>query len=152
MKDQLARLMRYDGWANEEALASLRQGPAPPKSLKWMGHIIGAEFLWLSRLRLESPLLPVWPELTVDDCTRRLRQLSDAWGEYLDQISDSHLKDQIAYTNSKGEPWSSTVEEVLTHVVIHSAYHRGQIAADVRAAGEVPAYTDYIHAARQGLV
>jgi uncharacterized damage-inducible protein DinB len=44
------------------------------------------------------------------------------------------------------------VEEILTHVVIHSAYHRGQIASDVRAAGGVPAYTDYIHAVRQGLI
>jgi uncharacterized damage-inducible protein DinB len=37
-------------------------------------------------------------------------------------------------------------------VVIHSAYHRGQIAADVRAAGHEPAYTDFIHATRTGRV
>ena len=55
------------------------------------------------------------------------------------------------YTNSRGEAWTSTVEEILTHVVIHSAYHRGQIASDVRASGGVPAYTDYIHAVRQRL-
>jgi uncharacterized damage-inducible protein DinB len=41
------------------------------------------------------------------------------------------------------------VEEILTHVTIHSAYHRGQIASDVRSAGLEPAYTDYIHAVRQ---
>jgi len=35
------------------------------------------------------------------------------------------------------------------HVTIHSAYHRGQIASDVRSAGQEPAYTDYIHAVRQ---
>jgi uncharacterized damage-inducible protein DinB len=44
------------------------------------------------------------------------------------------------------------VEEILTHLVIHSAYHRGQIASDLRAAGQEPAYTDYIHAVRQGLL
>ena len=67
-------------------------------------------------------------------------------------LSPERLAERISYTNSKGERWTSTVEEILTHLVIHSAYHRGQIAADVRGAGQTPAYTDYIHAVRQGLV
>jgi uncharacterized damage-inducible protein DinB len=41
---------------------------------------------------------------------------------------------------------------VLTHVVMHSAYHRGQIATHMRASGQTPAYTDFIHGVRQGLI
>ena len=37
------------------------------------------------------------------------------------------------------------------HVIMHSAYHRGQIAADVRAAGLTPAYTDFIHQRAPGI-
>ena len=59
---------------------------------------------------------------------------------------------QITYKNSKGEAWTSAVEDILVHVTTHSAYHRGQIAADLRAAGIQPPYTDYIHAVRQGLI
>ena len=44
------------------------------------------------------------------------------------------------------------MEDILTHVLLHSAYHRGQIASQVRAGGEQPAYTDFIHAVRQGLI
>jgi len=44
------------------------------------------------------------------------------------------------------------VADVLTHVVLHSAYHRGQIASLIRSGGDAPAYTDFIHAARQGLI
>jgi len=44
------------------------------------------------------------------------------------------------------------VGDILTHVLLHSAYHRGQIAVDLRAAGLTPAYTDYIHAVRQGKI
>ena len=44
------------------------------------------------------------------------------------------------------------MEDILTHVVLHSAYHRGQIASQMRAGGAPPAYTDFIHAARQGLI
>jgi uncharacterized damage-inducible protein DinB len=58
----------------------------------------------------------------------------------------------VHYKNSKGEPWTSNVADVIQHVVFHSAYHRGQIASDVRAAGKEPAYTDFIHAVRNGFI
>jgi uncharacterized damage-inducible protein DinB len=152
MKKDLSRLLRYDAWANRETLESLDEGVVPARSLKWMAHIVGAEVLWLARVRQQSPSLAVWPDLTVAECGVRLSELADAWEAYLAETPASRLTDQIAYTNSKGEAWSSTVKDILTHVAIHSAYHRGQIASDLRAAGQVPAYTDYIHAARQGFL
>jgi len=146
----LGRLLRYDAWANQETLRSLKQS-APPRSLRWMAHIVGAEYLWMARLRRHKATLPVWPELDVETCGERINELSRLWPEYLDETRES-LTEEVPYTNSKGEAWTNTVEEILTHVVIHSAYHRGQIASDVRASGGVPAYTDYIHAVRQGLL
>lgn len=146
----LRRLLRYDAWANQETLRSLKQS-APPRSLRWMAHIVGAEYLWMARLRRRNAALPVWPELDVEACGERLNELSRLWPEYLDDARDS-FAEEVPYTNTKGEAWTSTVEEILTHVVIHSAYHRGQIASDVRASGGEPAYTDYIHAVRQGLL
>jgi uncharacterized damage-inducible protein DinB len=148
MSELLRRMLRYDVWANREALRSMRQRP-PARSLRWLGHIIGAEFLWLDRMDGTEPRLAVWPELSLDQCEELLQDLARRIPGDLDPGS---LARQVRYTNTKGEPWSSTVEEILTHVVIHSAYHRGQIASDLRASGQDPAYTDYIHAVRQGLV
>ena len=145
MSKQLERMLRYDTWANRETLRSLRQADPPAQSLRWMSHIIGAELLWLARMEGRPAPLPVWPDLTVEECTDRLPEnLADAW--------DGPLSRPVSYTNSKGESWTSTVEEILIHVVIHSAYHRGQIASNLRAAGLEPAYTDYIHAERQGFL
>ncbi|HEY0350502.1 MAG TPA: DinB family protein [Gemmatimonadales bacterium] len=148
---RLEQLLQYDSWANREALKSLGQAIPPPRSLKWMGHIIGAEFLWLARLEGETSELPVWPDLSLKDCGKRLGEMSRLLDDVA-QAGPERLAEPISYTNSKGESWTNTVEEILTHLVIHSAYHRGQIASDVRAAGQTPAYTDYIHAVRQGLV
>ena len=148
----LNRLLQYDIWANGQTLDSLRQGPPPARSLRWMGHIVGAEYLWLARLREELAQLPVWPDLPIEQCRARLGELSGMWHEYLANAGPRRLKEQVAYTNSKGEKWTSTVEDILTHVTIHSAYHRGQIASDLRAAGQTPAYTDFIHAVRQGFI
>ena len=146
----LSRLLRYDIWANGETLDSLRQGPPPARSLKWMGHIVGAEYLWLARLREEPAPLPVWPDLAVEQCAAHLGELSGMWHEYLADAGANRVAQRVTYTNSKGEEWTSAVEDILTHVTIHSAYHRGQIASDLRAAGQIPAYTDFIHAVRQG--
>jgi uncharacterized damage-inducible protein DinB len=68
------------------------------------------------------------------------------------QSDDAGLAQEVHYKNSKGEPWTSNVADVIQHVVFHSAYHRGQIASDVRAAGKEPAYTDFIHAVRNGFI
>jgi uncharacterized damage-inducible protein DinB len=149
---QLDRLLRYDIWANGATLDSLRQGPPPARSLKWMGHIVGAEHLWVARLRQEPAPLPVWPDLPVEQCAAHLGKLSGMWHEYLADAGSGRFTERVTYINSKGEEWTSAVEDILTHVTIHSAYHRGQIASDLRAAGQIPAYTDFIHAVRQGFI
>jgi uncharacterized damage-inducible protein DinB len=116
-----------------------------------MNHIVGAELLWLARMDGTPAPLPVWPDLSVEECEARFGELTRRLGA-LPKLSDEALSRPVTYTNSKGEGWTSTVEEILTHVVIHSAYHRGQIASDLRAAGQEPAYTDYIHGVRQRLI
>ena len=146
-----ARLLRYDAWANAETLASLRRAPVPA-GLRWLGHIVASELLWLGRL-IEAPSeVPVWPELAPDDIAGRLARLERDWAGYLGAITEEDLVDGVGYRNSLGEFWTNSVGDILTHVVGHSAYHRGQIAAAVRTAGGEPAYTDFIHAVRRGLV
>ena len=94
----------------------------------------------------------MWPDFTIEQCEAQIDELACLWQDFLGQLSDAALAKKVTYKNSKAEPWTSTVEDILTHVTLHSAYHRGQIASHVRASGEQPAYTDFIHAARQGLI
>lgn len=150
--DHLRRLFGYDAWANREALASIRASGGPSRALGLLAHIIAAERLWLERLRAEPQSMAVWPALTIADCERHLADLGRFRTEYLASLTLDGLARLVSYTSTKGERWSNTIEDVLTHVVIHSAYHRGQIAAEVRASAHTPAYTDFIHAARQGLL
>ena len=147
------RLFAYEDWANREALASLAAAaPAPARSVKLLAHVAGASSLWLGRLRGAEKPTAVWPDLDLGGCRAALENLSRLWTAYLDELTPAGLEETVSYVNSKGEPWTSTVEDILTHVVLHSSYHRGQVAADLRASGHAPAYTDYIHARRQGFV
>ena len=78
--------------------------------------------------------------------------MSAKWQAYLHDLPPAAFDKQVAYRNSQREPWASRVEDILTHVLMHSAYHRGQIALEMRAAGAEPAYTDFIHAVRNGFL
>lgn len=151
--DYLRRQFTYDEWANREVLSGLRASAhSTARLLQLLAHILSAELLWLERLKQQPQSLPVWPDSTLDDCEVQITELAKLWREYFAHLSAAGLSEKITYKNSKGEPWTSTTEDVLTHVVMHSAYHRGQIASLIRAAGEQPAYTDFIHAVRQGLI
>lgn len=139
----LDRLLAYDDWANREALASLRG--VPPRRL---AHIVGAQHTWLQRLT-GGPAAEVWPELDPAAIAVQLDLLRPRWQ---DVLRTDDLDRVVAYTNTKGRRFESTVGEILLHVALHGAYHRGQIAADVRAAGKEPAFTDFIHATREQLL
>lgn len=150
---RIQRLFVYDDWANRETLRVLgAAGSPPPRSVKLLAHVVGAERLWHGRLHREERPALVWPDLTLAECVTGLDELSRLWRRYLDELSPDRLAEPVSYLNSKGEPWTSSVDDILTHVVFHSSYHRGQIASDMRAAGHTPPYTDYIHAVRQGFV
>ena len=150
---ELRRLFVYDSWANREVLTSLSTAASRvPRANKLMAHILGADDTWYSRIRLQNPLLRVWPELDLQACRKEEARLRDLWMNLLEGLIDSQLPTSITYKNSKGESWTSKIEDILLHVLMHSAYHRGQIALEMRASGHTPAYTDFIHGVRQGLV
>jgi uncharacterized damage-inducible protein DinB len=155
--EYLRRLFAYDAWANREVLNSLRAADAPPgRALERFAHVLSAEELWLSRLRQQSATLPVWPPLTLSQCEMEAAKLPALWLTYLDELAGQParvaLEGEVTYKNSAGQTWSSRIEDVLMHVIMHSGYHRGQIAADLRASGFAPAHTDFILSIRQGFV
>ena len=147
------RQFQYDAWANREVLTAVRASRASAaRSVQLLAHIVSAELLWLERLRQEPQSQPVWPEWSLEQCEARSPEVGALWRKYLEALAPEDLDKTVSYKNSKGEPWTSTVEDVVTHVLLHSAYHRGQIASFMRASGDTPAYTDFIHAVRQGLI
>jgi uncharacterized damage-inducible protein DinB len=151
------RMFAYDHWANRECLTAMNDaGSVSADTIGRMAHILSAQKLWLERIQKQPQSMRVWPSSTMQDCTALADEMSSAWRNYLTQLATElppgSLDDKIEYRNSKGELWSSRVEDILTHVLLHSAYHRGQIALQMRASGIEPAYTDFIHAVRQGFL
>jgi uncharacterized damage-inducible protein DinB len=139
------RLFQYDAWANRTSIAALPDVP-PPRALAVLGHLAGSQRTWLSRLTGRPSPLVVWPSLTREQCAAELARDAAEWSAYLAGSPD--LAARLTYTNAKGEPSSNTIDEILTHVLMHSAYHRGQLAMLTRDSGATPAPTDFVFAAR----
>lgn len=144
-RSQIERLFAHLEWADARTLEALRNAaPPPPRALELLAHVLGAEHNWLSRIRRQQPSAPIWPTPTVDDCATLAAQVHPEWRAYLAALSDAELERSVHYTNSAGKEFDSLVEDILLHVCLHGANHRGQVNALLRAAGGEPLPSDYI--------
>ena len=92
--------------------------------------------------------MAVWPSLTLDECEDLAAANRESFQQLVKTLTLASLAKEIAYRNSAGASFISTLEDILSHVALHGSYHRGQVAASLRSAGEIPVPTDFIVFAR----
>ncbi|RMF83833.1 MAG: hypothetical protein D6736_20645 [Nitrospinota bacterium] len=141
----LQRLYTYDHWANGVVLDTLEKSQDNASARRFLAHIIGAQQIWLARLKgEETTAVQVWPSLTLAQCRQLLEELRQAWIEFFHPLTPERLRENVSYQNTEGTRFTNPLQDILLHVAMHSAYHRGQIATAMREAGQQPAVTDYI--------
>ncbi len=149
MKSHISRMLRAMAWADTQALAELRDCPAAwADALALFAHVLAAEHVWLARLQGREPSRAVWPVLSIEECAALAAENAAGYAAYIDKQADPDLATVVRYRNSQGDEFANTVLDILTHVVIHGAYHRGQIAKATGRAGGHVLITDYIIFAR----
>src|SRR5438132_8615798 len=112
------RLFAYDTWANREVLSRLQTfGTPPSRSIQLLSHILSAERLWLERIERRQATYPVWPDFSMVKCEAEVTDLPRLWHKYLGGIQPAQLVQTVNYTNSKGESWTNSVADILTHVI-----------------------------------
>jgi len=147
--NHLERLMVHLGWADRKVQASLeRANPLPPRMLELYAHVLGAEHIWYVRLVGRSPAVAVWPQLDLAECRRLADENLTRLQAFVAGLGPDDFQRGVTYKNSAGQEFTSTIEDILLHVALHGAYHRGQIAAGLRKAQQTPEPTDYIAWAR----
>jgi uncharacterized damage-inducible protein DinB len=149
MRSHFTKVFQHLAWADARVLESLRGAHSVlKKDQDLYAHILGAEHVWLSRIIGTAPKFAVWPTLTLKECEQLAAENGAAYQKLASDLTKEATERAITYRNSAGDEYTSTLEDILTHVSLHGAYHRGQIAASVRAAGDTPIATDYIAFAR----
>lgn len=151
-KTHLEHLLNFERWANERALAALTEAGYPAAGLRWFNHILGAQDAWLGRLRDDPPGAAVWPDMSPAETAAKMNTLAKGLADYLASRDSADLDEVIKYRTTAGVEYANTPFEILSHLVMHSHYHRGQIAATIRNGGNVPAPTDFILFLRENKV
>ncbi|MBC7791637.1 MAG: damage-inducible protein DinB [Anaerolineae bacterium] len=145
MIQHIRKLFDHVYWADAKVLESLRAMPDPPaKALEIFSHVLGAEHIWLARLRQQQARVAVWPTLSIQECAALAQENKLGYDSFIETLDSDSLRQEVGYTNSAGLTFRSTGEDILLHVAVHGAYHRGQVALVVRNSGTAPAATDYI--------
>lgn len=92
-------------------------------------HVMGAEWIWLSRLKGINPTTIF---LNEDYPTRPA--IRAGWDEietefraYLDTLQDDILQEEFHYQTTSGKPFSNSRLHILLHVVNHGTDHRAQM-------------------------
>jgi uncharacterized damage-inducible protein DinB len=149
MLEVIKRLFAYDVWANTRSLDSLKNAPSP-KPIAPLAHLLVSEKIWLMRLRGEdTSMIDKSPELSRAECESLAVELRPSYESYVNSLDEDGLGSLLTYRNFKGTEFQTAIGEILTHVFMHGAYHRGQVAKALRAEGAAPADTDYITFVRE---
>ena len=145
MTSYIRKLVDHMKWADAATLDALRASPgSEPRALTLYAHILGAEATWLARIDGRPPGVAIWPSLSVDECAALSARNADEYDALLASLAPADFAREIDYRNSAGQPFRSTLEDILLHVALHGAYHRGQVALVIRDGAGVPVPTDYI--------
>jgi uncharacterized damage-inducible protein DinB len=84
-----------------------------------------------------------WNLLSLEECKRIVEQTSPKFMKYIRSLPENDFQKKISYKNSKGIDYTTSVEDLLTHVALHGTYHRGQIMLLMRDSGQDVVATDY---------
>ena len=138
----LSDLFEYNQAMNKALLDAFgRYGDkASPKSISLMNHIVNAHQIWLARIQIQSAT-GVWDVRPLNDLVIQDRENH---ARTFNLLTSDDLSSKISYSNSRGDAFDNTIQDILFHVVNHSTYHRGQIAMDFRNSGLDPITTDFI--------
>ncbi len=164
LHEQLAALLGYETRCTPLVVAKLREGEtrvresglaslAAPleRAMAIFAHMQAAKQLWLSRVSTLTgfPDGGVFPNWDLDRSERIAIEMDELWTRWLGGLGHDELHSIVRYTSTENVTYESTRGEILTHVVNHSSYHRGQIAGLLAQTGTKPASTDYITLTRR---
>jgi uncharacterized damage-inducible protein DinB len=159
-KQDILTLFEYDAWATERMLEAVRGllekhyteniGSSAASVGSTLIHIHGACRLWLDRWLGRDDGRGLNTEMSSLDALRsRWNDLRKELNTFLQSVAENQLQAPLSYKDMKGRTHSQPLIQQMQHLVNHSTYHRGQVAAMLRQLGAQAVNTDLITYYRQ---
>ncbi|HXV62997.1 MAG TPA: DinB family protein [Vicinamibacteria bacterium] len=159
-RDEALTLFSYDSWANDhmfEAVSRIGRdalhedrGSSHRSIFGTLLHIVAAEEVWLSRWnkRPLAKLTGVDDVPTLDSLRLFWDSVREARDRFVGGLADD-VGGDVTITTTEGDRYRHSFADMFRHLVNHSSYHRGQVAAMLRQIGEAPPATDLIRFYRE---
>lgn len=142
--EHLRELFNYNDWANRRIIVALKENTSE-KSQHILTHLLITEGEYFERLYgKDSTAFNFWQELSLEECGNLARDIAERYEKLIRRFDEEGLDLETSYKTSEGITKENTFREMLTHVLFHSAIHRGNIILKLREEGFTPPPTDYI--------
>ncbi len=151
------RYASYNHWANRLMVDWIRtsdrtlvDSPTPssfPSLHLTLLHVWDAQYIWTERLHGTSP--HIFPshehQRLLEETYEGVIRSSEKLVHFLQDQEDEFFESLLTYITSSGKIITNQVSDILTQVLQHSTYHRGQLVTMGRSLGlEHPPQTDFI--------
>jgi uncharacterized damage-inducible protein DinB len=142
--EHFRKLFDYDDWANRRVLEALEISESE-RSLQVLAHILITKQEYFERLSgKDSTGFNFWPDLQILECHGLADSTTQTYKKLLDDSDEFGLERMAKYKTSEGVPSENSYRDMLTHVLVHSSIHRGNIVLKMREEGLEPPKIDYI--------
>ena len=155
--EHLRSLVAYNAWANDKIVGAAQPLAEADLSadlggydtiLGTLNHYLWAQVNWAVRLKGDAnverfKLAPseLWPEFTRADAEL---------GDLAAGLADDDFERMLDYQDSAGNPHRRTIGQLITHVVNHGTYHRGEAGLMLTRSGRSPGDLDYVYFIPEG--
>ena len=153
----LHSLFKYKAWSNDQLFVELAkvdpvtQQEARHSLMRLLNHIYVVDQIFAAHLSgaTQSITATNTAETPTLESLRDGVAMLDAWYvDYAADLSPEQLAETIAFTFTDGDKGLMSREEMLTHVSLHGAYHRGGAGRIMTQAATPPPrdlYTRFLH-------
>jgi len=142
--EHLRELFHYNDWANRRIVVALKENSSE-RATQILAHLVTTEHEYFERLYgKDSTGFDFFPDLTVAECGEVAKTTAERYEKLLRGFDEEGLDIVARYRTSEGKRVENTYREILSHIVIHSSIHRGNIMLKLRESGFAPPVIDYI--------
>lgn len=137
-------LFDYNNFCNQEFLQLMIKDPVAvsERSMQLLSHAVNVHHLWNCEIDQSTPFYTAWV------CRPPAELKKDNRKNYFDSlliIDQYNLDKTVTHTTSNGAAFTSSIRDILFHIINHSTYHRAQVSIEIKQMGMEPPATDYIY-------
>ena len=147
--DVLRTHLDYTAWASGR-LVDMAAGLSPEELARdfqtadhsivgTLAHIFAADRIWLARVtQTPAGAFITDADHSISVLKNDWPALYDRWRQWAASLTDQAADANVSYKDTKGNPYTQPLWQIILHVVNHGTHHRGQVSGFLRALGHTP--------------